>query len=452
MSPPIVQTISECFIKPQYPAEEVKPPIHLASWDIAMLSVHYIQKGLLFIKPQTTTNHQENPVESLLNRLKDSLSRTLVHFYPLSGRLATLKEENPPSYSVYIDCNNSPGAKFIYATADLTVSDILSPIDVPVVVQSFFDHDRAVNHDGHSMSLLSIQVTELTDGIFIGCSINHMVVDGTSYWHFFEMLSHAFRAREENPEIPRPPVLTRWFPEGYGPVLNLPFTHHDQFISRFKPPQLRERIFHLSSESIAKLKSQANSESKTNKISSFQAVSALVWRCVTRARRLPHDQETSCRLAANNRARMDPPLPTEYFGNSMQTVRGKASAGELLGHGFGWAAWRLHEAVAGHCDAAVRDWVGNWVKDPFIYQFAQFFDPFSLMMGSSPRFEMYGNEFGMGRAVAVRSGYANKFDGKVTSYPGHEGGGSMDLEVCLPPETMAGLESDGEFMGAVSSS
>ncbi|KAI8548669.1 hypothetical protein RHMOL_Rhmol07G0292400 [Rhododendron molle] len=278
-----------------------------------------------------------------------------------------------------------------------------------------------------------------------------MVVDGTSYWHFFKMLSHAFRAQEENPEIPRPPVLTRWFPEGYGPVLNLPFSHHDQFISRLEPPRLRERIFHLSSESIAKLKSKANSESKTNKISSFQAVSALVWRCVTRARRLPHDQETSCTLAANNRARMDPPLPTEYFGNLAQTVRGNASAGELLRHRFGWAAWQFHEAVAGHCDAAVREWVGNWVKDPFIYQIEQFFGTFSLWMGSSPRFEMYENEFGMGRAVAVRSGNANKFDGKVTSYPGHEGGGSMDLEVCLPPETMAVLESDGEFMGAVCS-
>lgn len=45
---------------------------------------------------------------------------------------------------------------------------------------------------------------------------------------------------------------------------------------------------------------------------------------------------------------------------------------------------------------------------------------------------MYGNEFGMGKVVAVRSGYANKIDGIVTSYdshPGHEWWGSKDLEV-----------------------
>lgn len=64
---------------------------------------------------------------------------------------------------------------------DMAISDIISPTDVPLVVQSFFDHDRAVNHDGHERPLLSIQVTELVDGVFIGCSMNHAIVDGTSY-------------------------------------------------------------------------------------------------------------------------------------------------------------------------------------------------------------------------------------------------------------------------------
>ncbi|KAH7848051.1 hypothetical protein Vadar_033218 [Vaccinium darrowii] len=444
MNPPIVQTISECFIKPKYPVEEIKPPIHLATWDIAMLSIHYIQKGLLFIKPQITTNDQENPVKSLLNRLKESLSITLVHLYPLAARFATLKQENPPSYSVYIDCNNSPGAKFIYATADLTISDILSPVDVPVVFQSFFDHHKAFDHDGHSMPLLSIQVTELIDGIFIGCSANHAVVDGTSYWYFWEILSNTFNAQEKNPVITRPPFLKRWFPNGHGPH-NLPFTHHDQFMSRFELPPLRERIFHFSPESIAKLKAKANSQSKTSKISSFQSVSALVWRCIIRSRRLPRDPETICTLAANNRRRMDPPLPNEYFGNTVLNLTGKATVGELLDQGLGWAAWRLHEAVEGHSDAAVREWVEKWMENPVIYTRSGH-NPYGLLLGSSPRFRMYENEFGMGKAVAIRSGYGNKFDGKVMFYPGYEGGGSMDLEITLPPETMAALESDVEFM------
>ncbi|XP_028107299.1 uncharacterized acetyltransferase At3g50280-like [Camellia sinensis] len=444
MNPPNVQYISECFIKPKSSAdkEETKQPIiHLAPWDLTMLSIHYIQKGLLFVKP-SSMNDQENTVQALLERLKESLSRTLVPFYPLAGRLATSKQENPPHYYVYIDNHNSPGAKFIHATVNLTVSDILSPVDVPQVVQSFFDHDRAINHDGHTMSLLSIQVTELVDGIFIGCSINHVVVDGTSYWHFFNTLSDIFMTN--NSSISRPPILNR-----YSPVLNLPFTHHDQFISRHEAPPLRERIFHISSESVKKLKAKANAEQQTNTISSLQSVSALIWRCITRARSLPCDQETSCRMAVNNRTRIEPPLPEEYFGNSIQIVSGIAKAGELLKQGLGWAAWRLREVVANHNDKAVRESMEAWMKTPFIIHMGQFSDPCSIMVGSSPRFEMFGNEFGMGKAVAIRSGYANKFDGLVMAFPGYEGGGSMDLEVCLLPESMNDLESDGEFMGAV---
>lgn len=53
---------------------------------------------------------------------------------------------------------------------------------------------------------------------------------------------------------------------------------------------------------------------------------------------------------------------------------------------------------------------------------------------------MYGNEFGMGKALAVLiSGYANKFDGKVTSDPGRNWGGSIDLEICLPPDSVPAL-------------
>ncbi|CDP11972.1 unnamed protein product [Coffea canephora] len=448
MSSPGIHHISQCFIKPKNTPEEAKQPIYLSQWDLAMVCVNYIQKGLLFAKPPAFD--RENQMEDLLEKLKDSLALALDHFYPLAGRLATLKQENPAIYSIYVDCNNSPGASLVHASLNSTIDDILSPIDVPEIVQSFFDHDRAINHDGHTRPLLTIQVTELTDGIFIGCSINHMIVDGTAFWHFFNTWSEIFSAKGQKTAISRPPIHKHWFPEGHGPILSLPFTHHDQFVRRHEAPQMRERVFHFSSESLAKLKAKANAESShTTKISSLQALSAHVWRCITRTRNFSPDQETSCRLAINNRTRLHPPVPQEYVGNCIQTVRAAAAAGELLDRGLGWSAWKLHLAVHNHTDEIVRDWVESWLQSRFIYQLAQFFDPCSIMMGSSPRFNMYGNEFGLGKAVAIRSGYANKFDGKVSLYPGIEGGGSMDLEICLLPHYMSLLESDEEFMETV---
>ena len=208
---------------------------------------------------------------------------------------------------------------------------------------------------------------------------------------------------------------------------------------------MRERIFHFSAESIAKLKAKANKESNINEISSFQSLYALVWRSITRVRQPHHDQRTTCKLAINNRTRMEPSLPKDYFGNSVYAVSTETTARELLENGLGWAAWKIHQAIAKYDHRVVRQLVEEWLRSPIVVRMDMLVDPYSVMMGSSPRFNMYGNEFGMGKALAVRSGYANKFDGKVTSYPGQEGGGSVDLEVCLSPDKMMALEADEEF-------
>ncbi|KAJ1397376.1 Transferase [Sesbania bispinosa] len=147
---------------------------------------------------------------------------------------------------------------------------------------------------------------------------------------------------------------------------------------------------------------------------------------------------------------MEPPLPKEYFGNSIGMVSAEAKAGELLEKDLGWAAWKLHLAVANRNDEEVRRLLKEWSQSPVVFQLGHHFEANSVTMSSSPRFNMYGNEFGMGKAVAVLSGYANKFDGNVTGYEGYGGGGSIDLAVSLSPDAMRALESNEEFMEAVS--
>ncbi|XP_014500364.1 uncharacterized acetyltransferase At3g50280-like [Vigna radiata var. radiata] len=450
MSTPAIRRISECFVKPR----SSNKICNLAHWDIAMLYTNYMKGCLLFKKPATLI-HEHNFKQNLLEKLKTSLSLTLSHFYPLSGRLLTHKTQNPPSYTVSIHCNNSDGARFIHATLDITIADILSPRDVPPIVQSFFDHPKPLNHDHHTMPLLSIQVTELVDGVSIGCSMNHAVADGISYWNFFNTWSQIFQAQSQSENhaydvpISRQPIHDRWFPNNCRPPISLPYKEHDEFIERSEKPLMRCRIFQFSAESIAKLKAKANSESNTTVISSFQSLSALVWRSITRARSPPSDQKTTFRLAADCRSRMKPPLAEEYFGNCLHVVSAEATTKELLKNGIGWAARKLHVAVTDLNDRVVLESMEGWLNSPFTIQMGRFIDPYSLLVVGSPRFNMYGCEFGMGKAVASRSGSANKLDGKVLSYPGREGGGSIDLDICLLPHTMSALESDEEFMNAV---
>jgi hypothetical protein len=61
-----------------------------------------------------------------------------------------------------------------------------------------------------------------------------------------------------------------------------------------------------------------------------------------------------------------------------------------------------------------------------------------------------GTDFGWGRAVAARSGCDSKIDGMLSALPGQAGDGSVDVEVCLAPDTMARLLGDNEFLRYVS--
>ncbi|KAL3514467.1 hypothetical protein ACH5RR_027184 [Cinchona calisaya] len=168
------------------------------------------------------------------------------------------------------------------------------------------------------------------------------------------------------------------------------------------------------------------------------------------ARKLPPNQETSIRTYVNNRTRLNPPLSDDFFGNCIHTVAVNATSSELLRNGLGCAAWKIHQVVMNHTDKVAREWVESWVKEPFTYKLRH--SPYNIQIGSSPRFKIYENEFGLGKALAVRSGFANKFDGKIMFFPGREGGGSTDLEICLPSNSMNCLESDMEFMEMVTSS
>ncbi|KAJ4908681.1 HXXXD-type acyl-transferase family protein [Raphanus sativus] len=446
-----VKIITECFIKPKTHPEKSNEPYHLSPLDHLMLSFQYIQKGLLFLKPSDDATNPKDFMETLLQRLKDSLATTLVHFYPLAGRLSTLKTDIPRSYSVFVDSDNSPGAGFIHAKTDLSVSDIVGSSHVPLVVQSFFDHHKAVGLDGQNMSLVSVKVTELVDGVFIGLSMNHSVGDGNTFWNFFNSWSEIFNSQEEDDVCLKNPQIFR---EASGPICRLPYSPLDESINRSESPVLKERMFHFSSEAVSSLKSKANQDCRTTTtmmISSLQSLTAFIWRSITRARSLSNDQETTCRFAVGTRTRLNPPLPTNHFGVYTSLASTTAKTGEVLENVLGWAASKLHQAVTEKSENISSE-LEQWLKAPFFVQPDKFSEPNLIHMGSSPRFDKYGSEFGMGKAVAVRSGYNSKHDGKVSAYPGREGGGSIVLEVCLLPEFMEALESDQEFMSLVSDS
>ena len=112
-----------------------------------------------------------------------------------------------------------------------------------------------LNYKGIFKPLLAVQVTELVDGIFIACTMNHCVVDGTSFWHFFITWSEF--SRDNNIDfLPQSgPIFQRYFFDGIIDCpIRIPFHHNEVPDERFIPPPLKQKVFHFSKEKIAQLK------------------------------------------------------------------------------------------------------------------------------------------------------------------------------------------------------
>ncbi|XP_057852480.2 BAHD acyltransferase DCR isoform X1 [Cryptomeria japonica] len=423
-----VEVDGKCSIFPARPS--LPQQCKLTYSDLRLLYVHYTQKCVLFSNPRGCIIQD---FESMVERLKKSLSETLVHFYPLAGRLETCEGE------VYIDCNDS-GAEFIEASApDLCLAQIMAE-NIP---HQLFPFNGAFSIDGHFLPLLAVQVTKLIDGIVLAFTINHALADGSSNWHFINSWSQLCR---EPSSIPLLPLHTRCFSTASSTKVNIQHNNmRKQRFDNFTPRPLSEKRFHFNEKTISQLKEEANEafKEKSIYISSFQALCAHVWQGITRARGLSPNEETSLCFSINCRSKMVPPLPYSYFGNALQGVRATMTTRELLGGSRSSIALSLHRTIASHQDAQIK---AELDKPPRLIDLNDFIGNNSILMGSSHRFPIYDNDFGWGSPISVSSGWANKFDGKLTVYPGRDKLGSIDIEVCLLPQTMNALESDTHFI------
>lgn len=292
-----------------------------------------------------------------------------------------------------------------------------------------------------------MQVTELLDGFFIACSLNHSVGDGNTFWQFFNTWSHICRNNNNIEKFGVPLEFDRWFPNSIPPPICFPLKKY-RAIEKLDLPSVSECFFQFTSASVRGLKTKANEEMGTMNISSLQALVAHMWKSVTRAR-VTHararalEEESSCYFLAAFRAKIDPSLSDTYVGNSVIQSLAKTSIRDIQSKCIGFTALVLNQAMNSNDEAKVYEAFESWTKDPVFIGVEKIKD-WNVYLSSSPRFNVYGNDFGWGKPVGVRSGPGNKLEGKITLYPGDEGG--IDLEIGLPKDVMEALLQDKDFM------
>ncbi|KAI9077609.1 hypothetical protein K1719_040446 [Acacia pycnantha] len=366
--------------------------IDLNPWDLQFLIHGYGQKGLLFHKPSSSSLSSSSiHRETVIEHLKDSLSSALDFFLPLAGRLVVIPRGfGDDAYSIFITS----------ITKNTTIADILEPTYVPPIVSSFFPPGNIKCFEGTRVPLMVVQVTELLDGIFMACSMNHCVADVKPYWNF----------------------LNAWAQ-----------------ISR-------NGLNHIAPDSkLTPFKRCVTS----NKISSLQAVLAHVWRSSIRNQNLdPEDEVTYSFLISASSRVSKPPIPDDYFGITVQFTTVTMKVRDLVGHGgLGKFASEMNKAISSCTEEKIKRDFEAWVRNPTMYTEHATIGKF-MKTSSSPRANFYNLDFGWGRPVAVRGGQANAKQWKLMADAGAEEG-SFDIELCASYEVLEALARDLVFMHAV---
>ncbi|KAK7386594.1 hypothetical protein VNO78_26927 [Psophocarpus tetragonolobus] len=437
-----VRVVSTITVKASSETNSVEK-IDLTPWDLQFLQIGTIQRGLLFL-------NQDKNRASQIRHLQHSLSSALAFFPLLSGRLVIFRHPDN-TVSSHIVCDHK-GVPFVHAVAPNTaVAHIVQPNYVPSVVRAMFPLNGVKNHQGQP--LLAVQVTELLDGVFIALTINHVVADGKSLWRFvnsWAQISHSGDGSLKPSAVPE-----RFFLETVHRPIRFLFTkqqHQIQSPSPSPSPTLVVpimRVFHFTKQKITELKAKARTEAGYDKISSLQALVSHVWRCVIGCcRHIEEHEEVVCMLPVGVRARMVPALPEDYFGNAAVIGGVGMKAGELVGKGgLGKGALEMNKMIGLHtCEKLKREYEG-WVRSPRLVALpcGGGGDGRLLAVGSSPRFDVYGNDFGWGKPVAVRSG--GEVNGMVSLFAGVEEG-SVDVEVTLAYEILEALGNELHFVHA----
>lgn len=169
-----VSKLSTSTIFPAKPAQEENCP--LSAFDLQFARLNYVQKVVFFQQQENINSHD------LVERLKWS-------------RLA----ESPDGF-LHVRCNDE-GAQFIVAAADTTLEHILLHKSPRYIQELLFPLNDCICADGRSLPLLAVQVTQLKDAVAMAFTMNHMLVDGSSAWHFVNSWSEICRGSSIPPSL-----------------------------------------------------------------------------------------------------------------------------------------------------------------------------------------------------------------------------------------------------------
>lgn len=400
-----------------------------ANVDLVVPSMH--TPSVYFYRPTGSDDFFDSRV------LKEALSRALVLFYPMAGRLKRDEDGR-----IEIDCN-AEGVLFVEAETSSVIDDFgdFAPtLELRKLIP-------AVDYSGgiSSYPVLVLQVTYFKcGGVSLGVGMQHHVADGFSGLHFVNTWSDLARGLD----VKLPPFIDRTLLRAHSPPR--PQFPHIEYQS---PPALRVSpettnsapysttvsIFKVTREQLDTLKTQAELENgNITSYSSYEILAGHVWRCACRARGLSDDQDSKLYIATDGRMRLSPPLPRGYFGNVIFTATPIAVAGDLISKPVSYAAQKIRESLARMDDDYLRSALDYLELQPDLSALVRGAHTFrcpNLGITSWVRLPIHDADFGWGRPIFMGPG-GIAYEGLSFILPSSTSDGSLSVAISLQTEHM----------------
>ncbi|CAI0457816.1 unnamed protein product [Linum tenue] len=331
------------------PAEETKRGIYFLS---------NVDEDENLVRTIYCYHHKKTNDDDPSGVIKNALSKVLVHYHPLAGRLVTTTADEG---RLAVDCTGE-GVLFVEAEANCSMGSIdFSKPDAETRGKLVYEIPGVKSI--FQIPPLMIQVTKFKCGGFVlGVSFNHLIADGQAAMEFINSWAETARGLPLSVQ----PFLDRTILKARNPPrIEYHHAEYDVLEDKSSPRNNKEETIYdyiyINEQMIQKLKRQVAAEiygpsppGPVQFCSSYEALSAFAWRARAKALKMAADQETRILLVVNTRNKFDPPLPRGYFGNAIKFISAISLAGDLVDKPLSYAVGKVQEAIRSVTDSQLR--------------------------------------------------------------------------------------------------
>jgi omega-hydroxypalmitate O-feruloyl transferase len=195
-------------------------------------------------------------------------------------------------------------------------------------------------------------------GFVLGVNVNHCMNDGISAMQFVNSWSDIARGLD----LKILPFLDRTILKPRNPP-QIDFPHHEfaeiEDLSNtnkliHEEEEMVYKSFYFNQNKLELLKKKATENGIVNKCSTFEALSAFVWRARTKTLNVHPNQEMKLLFAVDGRSKFVPQIPKGYFGNAIILSNAMCKAGELLKNPLSFSVEVIKKSIEMVSDSYMR--------------------------------------------------------------------------------------------------